>query len=445
MASKRIELQRINVLPLPDTTYMTKEDISKLIENHKALLDKIKSHNAEIVAALPEMEALTKSKISEKEAKLKEIEDTQKSKNSYRRADRTTKVIVDQIFSSDFVLPPSEQDMKLTPPPKPALLGLDITKGRDYEYYSVGYNSNIVAWAVKQKENGGVDPDDEGGILGLGLETKLQSKFSEWKEMAEKKDFKQLITGEKLVVGVKQEEKKEPEKVNPDRRPKPLASYVITVLGLTGCGKSSLVRALLKEPFNTAYTPTTFQTLKTELTFENEKGPGEFWDLTFNDTMSESYSNKLTLAIKTSNCILLCFSLVDYQSYLASTRIAAIIKNNMDEQKPIIMVGTKGDLLQQNQATSLVPVNNTTSPSSTDPVNNAFYYNQEQALRYSAELGCCALFECSSSTGVGVDEVMLELSRYKWNKFYGPQKKRKVGIFEQLERKKDELLNAYNN
>uniref|UniRef100_A0A6B2LID2 Roc domain-containing protein n=1 Tax=Arcella intermedia TaxID=1963864 RepID=A0A6B2LID2_9EUKA len=208
-----------------------------------------------------------------------------------------------------------------------------------------------------------------------------------------------------------------------DLEPEEKVKYVATFVGDSTAGKSALIQAILNKPFPEEHVPSSFETFDLEGKFSDEKlgnfnGPVEIWD---SDVTQET---KLYATFKASNVIVLCFSLVDYQSYLHLVKWKNLIESQVSPNIPVVLVGTKSDKLDSAQLAR---------------TGKSGFYSYSSANAYSKQLGCTNFLLTSAKNNDGIDEAWKEILKWKFFK-YVPKPKEKGSLMDRLEKTKDNLL-----
>jgi len=164
------------------------------------------------------------------------------------------------------------------------------------------------------------------------------------------------------------------------------------VVGDGGVGKTSLLMSYTSKSFPTEYTPTIFDNFNAVITVDNKAYNLGLWDT----AGQEEYDKMRTVSYPHTDVFVLCFSLVQPNSF-------ANVKNRWYPElkeycptTPILLVGTKLDLTNDDATMrslarqSLAPI------------------TRDQALRVAEELKLDGYVECSGLTQAGVKVVFDE-------------------------------------
>jgi len=164
------------------------------------------------------------------------------------------------------------------------------------------------------------------------------------------------------------------------------------VVGDGGVGKTSLLMSYTSKTFPTEYTPTIFDNYNAVITVDNKAYNLGLWDT----AGQEEYDKMRTVSYPHTDVFVLCFSLVQPNSF-------SNVKNRWYPElkeycptTPILLVGTKLDLTNDDATMrslarqSLAPI------------------NRDQALRVVEELKIEGYVECSGLTQAGVKHVFDE-------------------------------------
>lgn len=164
------------------------------------------------------------------------------------------------------------------------------------------------------------------------------------------------------------------------------------VVGDGGVGKTSLLMSYTSKSFPTEYTPTIFDNFNAVITVDNKAYNLGLWDT----AGQEEYDKMRTVSYPHTDVFVLCFSLVQPNSF-------ANVKNRWYPElkeycptTPILLVGTKLDLTNDDATMrslarqSLAPI------------------TRDQALRVADELKLEGYVECSGLTQAGVKVVFDE-------------------------------------
>ncbi|KDQ11742.1 hypothetical protein BOTBODRAFT_57290 [Botryobasidium botryosum FD-172 SS1] len=177
----------------------------------------------------------------------------------------------------------------------------------------------------------------------------------------------------------------------------------LVVVGDGGCGKTCLLIVYAENRFPEAYIPTVFENYVTEVQFEGKMIELALWDT----AGQEEYDRLRPLSYPESDVILIVFS-VDFPVSLANVQdkwypeVAHFCENT-----PLVLVGTKIDLREDDQTKRMLGAQGTT------PVTSA------QGEAVAKEIGALYM-ECSAKTGKGVHDVfncaLKQSMKGKWGK-----------------------------
>eukprot|EP01128_Nolandella_sp_AFSM9_P000673 TRINITY_DN10817_c0_g1_i1.p1 TRINITY_DN10817_c0_g1~~TRINITY_DN10817_c0_g1_i1.p1 ORF type:complete len:590 (-),score=153.60 TRINITY_DN10817_c0_g1_i1:105-1874(-) len=335
--------------------------------------------------------------------------------------------------------------------PKPCLLGNAATEGRSREFYDMKENSWIVSWTLDQRVKrvktrhrhqkrkdaleGKLfqkfnlryhDVQREQSQVGQGADDIDTKRFLKYQEGAEgkksKRAAKKLAKKQRLLE--KEARNKEKNKAlsdagkgSKDEKGKGKSSgstdgakkkalkdpYMVLLVGNSKTGKSTLLNKYLTGAHEPTYTPTRFKIHQAVVKFRSQTAEVEFWDT----SALPRYEKRLMLCYKTASCILICFSVVDYQSYLdVSVKFSDVAHRNV-RGKPILLVGTHKDQLGSAAAPN-------------------DYFKLSDAQNLANNIGAHLLLT-SSITGDGVQAVFDEAIRWNWDEFLSKQEKKGLG------------------
>ncbi len=118
----------------------------------------------------------------------------------------------------------------------------------------------------------------------------------------------------------------------------------IVVVGDGEVGKTCMIYCYLQNTFPEQYMPTVFDAFKCFLEYENKQVELKVWD-----TAGQEDMNKIRpLAFPGCNCFLVCFSLVDRNSFknaICKWRDELLLQG--PSKCPMILVGLKQDLREE--------------------------------------------------------------------------------------------------
>ncbi|TDL25140.1 signal transducer [Rickenella mellea] len=188
-----------------------------------------------------------------------------------------------------------------------------------------------------------------------------------------------------------------------DKSHRPDIKKKLVVVGDGGCGKTCLLIVYAENRFPEAYIPTVFENYVTQVQFDGKVVELALWDT----AGQEEYDRLRPLSYPESDVILIVFS-VDYPSSLGNVQDKWFPEvAHFCEGTPLILVGTKIDLRQDDQTRRMLAAQGQTTVSS------------ERGGAVAREIGA-RYVECSAKTGVGVQDVfnlaLKESVRKKWGK-----------------------------
>uniref|UniRef100_A0A8R1I514 Uncharacterized protein n=1 Tax=Caenorhabditis japonica TaxID=281687 RepID=A0A8R1I514_CAEJA len=147
----------------------------------------------------------------------------------------------------------------------------------------------------------------------------------------------------------------------------------------------SLLLAYTKKQFLDAYTTTVFDNWAVSVHIDQRN-----YAVSLFDTAGQnSYEQIRCLSYPHANVFLVCFSLVDKKT-LESCRTTWLpeIRKYAGDNVPVMLVGTKNDLLENSESQNVV--------------------SEEYAKKVAAEIGCLKYFSCSALTHKGLKLVFDE-------------------------------------
>lgn len=157
----------------------------------------------------------------------------------------------------------------------------------------------------------------------------------------------------------------------------------ITVVGDGAVGKTCLLIGYTKKKYNDKYIPTVFENYADNITVDGIKHNVTLWDT----AGQEDYERLRPLSYPNTTCFLLCYSISHKDSYLnVKTKWAPEIRHHMPHA-PIILVGTKSDLRQED-------------------VPNLILLTEKDGKKMKAAIKAEGFYECSAKLLKGLDEVI---------------------------------------
>lgn len=171
----------------------------------------------------------------------------------------------------------------------------------------------------------------------------------------------------------------------------------VLVVGDGECGKTCLLYQYVQNVFRKDYVPTVFET--TDVPIRDSHGRVyltlQLWDT----AGQEDYARIRTLSYPDTDLALICFSVVDKQSFRNVAEMWAEEVNHFCKNVPKIVVGLKSDLRSEK--------------------NRGDCVNMEKAIAVAKAIGAKKYIECSAKTGDNVGEVfchVLEVLSNRKNK-----------------------------
>jgi len=162
----------------------------------------------------------------------------------------------------------------------------------------------------------------------------------------------------------------------------------LVVVGDGGCGKTCLLIVYAENRFPEAYIPTVFENYVTLVNFDNKIVELALWDT----AGQEEYDRLRPLSYPDSDVILIVFS-VDFPTSLHNVTDKWYPEvSHFCPTTPLILIGTKTDLRQDDHTRRMLSAQGTT------PVT------PEQGAAVAQEIGA-RYMECSAKTGDGVTEI----------------------------------------
>eukprot|EP01100_Stratorugosa_tubuloviscum_P011045 TRINITY_DN484_c0_g4_i1.p1 TRINITY_DN484_c0_g4~~TRINITY_DN484_c0_g4_i1.p1 ORF type:complete len:198 (+),score=42.58 TRINITY_DN484_c0_g4_i1:178-771(+) len=164
------------------------------------------------------------------------------------------------------------------------------------------------------------------------------------------------------------------------------------VVGDGAVGKTCMLISYTEGKFPKEYVPTVFDNYEATLIVEGKEVKFSLWDT----AGQEGYARIRTLSYPKTDIFLLCFSVVNWNSFVnVKDRWHVEIKHHCPSV-PIILVGTKTDLREDPQALAEL------SKQDKSPITNT------QAENMVKELGALNYLECSALTRNGLKNVFDE-------------------------------------
>uniref|UniRef100_A0A7E4UXC9 Rho family GTPase n=1 Tax=Panagrellus redivivus TaxID=6233 RepID=A0A7E4UXC9_PANRE len=166
-------------------------------------------------------------------------------------------------------------------------------------------------------------------------------------------------------------------------------SIKLVVVGDAFVGKTSLLMAYTKQTFAENYETTIYENWAVTLNVDQTR-----YTMNLIDTAGqEEYSHLRCLGYPHTDVFLLCFSLIDRASLENCENVwLPEIRKYVQEDVPIILVGTKYDLAEEKQGDNTV--------------------NIKEAEAKAIQLGCVAFLACSALTHRGLKRVFDEAILY---------------------------------
>ncbi|CAI4224779.1 unnamed protein product [Auanema sp. JU1783] len=162
----------------------------------------------------------------------------------------------------------------------------------------------------------------------------------------------------------------------------------LVVVGDSYVGKTSLLFAYTKKEFSQAYASTVFDNWEINVSIEGVKN-GLYTVNLFDTAGQEDYDILRHMSYPNTSVFLVCFSLVEPGSLKDCETIwLPEIRKYQGENVPIILVGTKEDLIDSTDSRKVVSLN--------------------QAAKVASEHGCFKFLPCSALTHRGLKRVFDE-------------------------------------
>lgn len=127
--------------------------------------------------------------------------------------------------------------------------------------------------------------------------------------------------------------------------PPPIREFSAVILGAGGVGKSALTLRFMKGYFHEAYDPTIEETYRRNVVLDDETSRLEVLDT----AGTEQFVALHDLYIKAGRGFILAFSLTDQSSLKEIEVLREQIVRLKGDRVPIVVVGTKSDLVEERQ------------------------------------------------------------------------------------------------
>ena len=166
-------------------------------------------------------------------------------------------------------------------------------------------------------------------------------------------------------------------------------------VGDGGAGKTTMLVTYTKQSFPTEYIPTVFDNYSTDILVDGTVSNVGLWDT----AGQEGHKTLRTISYPKTDVFLICFSLVDNNSFSNVEQIwVPEIKHHMPST-PFILVGTKSDLRNDSLKQERLKEDH----------DRAITY--QQGANLAANLGASAYLQCSALTQEGLKDVFDEAVR----------------------------------
>ncbi len=155
----------------------------------------------------------------------------------------------------------------------------------------------------------------------------------------------------------------------------------ILMVGETGVGKTCLIQRFTRDEFSMNHLPTIAIDFRMKcIEIQNKRIKMQIWDT----AGQERFSTLTTGFFRGSDGIIVCFSLCDDKSFDSISKWMTQIKNHAPTDVKVILVGSKADLGEDRRV----------------PKENC----EKMALNFGVPY-----YECSSKSGLGVEEVFIKM------------------------------------
>ena len=168
----------------------------------------------------------------------------------------------------------------------------------------------------------------------------------------------------------------------------------LVVLGARSVGKTCLLIRYCCNEFPTEYTPSVFDNYSQQIIVKERPICLAYWEAYGQG--QEDFERLRPLTYPQTDVFLFCFSLIDPDSYENICNDCFPDVSRHCPNTPIILVGTKLDLLEDEATLENLKQSNIS------PITTA------EGVKLATEINAAAYKECSSLTGKGVKEVFEE-------------------------------------
>ncbi len=174
-----------------------------------------------------------------------------------------------------------------------------------------------------------------------------------------------------------------------------MQSIKVVVVGDGAVGKTCMLISFTTNGFPGGYTPTIFDNFAANVMFEKEPVCLALWDT----SGQEEYDRLRPLSYPQTDVFLVCFSIVSPTS-LANVKSKWVPEVNHNcPGTPFVLVGTKQDLRDDNEAISRL------AERSLSPISSS------QGIAMAKDVGAVKYVECSALTQKGLKTVFEEAIR----------------------------------
>ena len=163
----------------------------------------------------------------------------------------------------------------------------------------------------------------------------------------------------------------------------------LVIVGDGGCGKTCLLTVFVEGEFPEVYVPNAFKTCVADIEVSGRLVKLELWDTAGQD----DYERLRPLSYQDADAFLICFSISNPVSFLNISEKYHPEVNHFCPRVPVILVGTKGDLRNDNE--TLLELEKCKQK----PVT------PEEGQQMAQSIKAHAYLECSAKTGEGVGDV----------------------------------------